>query len=109
LPFKGKTEDIVAEGGDKLTRLNELSDLKSVFEREGKYLFFSIEDDLWIVNLALGEPRFFRDRFAEALGNPKRGNWKEMHSDAELMSMAEREIERLKERWKKHTSEYTNF
>lgn len=102
LPFKDEAGEIVAE--DKLTRIRNLSDLKGVFEREGKYLFFSIGDDSWTVDLALGEPRFFRDRFARALGVSERGNWKEIHSDKKIMSIANEEIMRLEKRWKKYTA-----
>ena len=101
LPYKGGLETIIPEGRDKLTKLNKLSDLKDVFKRDNQYLFFSIEKKLWIVDLSLGEPRFFRDRFAKALGIPERGNWKQMHSNKQIMARANKEIEMLEKHWQK--------
>lgn len=99
LPYKSKVENIIPEGKDKLTKLDSLLTLKDVFKRDDKYLFFSIGQKLWIVDLSLGEPRFFRDRFAKALGVPERGNWKKMHANKSIMNKANKEIKQLKKCW----------
>ncbi len=75
-----------------------------VFKQDGQYLFFSIDDKKWLVNTKLGAPRFFRDRFATALGNSERGNWKEMHQNETLMIISGKENARCKERWQNGSS-----
>jgi len=100
LPFDGLSTQIVLEGENNLKLFNDFSYLKSIYEKEGKYLFFSIGDKKWVVNTNLGATRFFRDRFAKALGNPKRGNWKEMANDKEIMEKAHFEIKELQQKWK---------
>ena len=76
-----------------------MSELQSIFKQDGKYLFFSIGENYWIVDSNLGVPRFFRDRFAKALGEPERGNWKQMRTNKRVMSEANQEIKNLIERW----------
>jgi hypothetical protein len=56
------------------------------------------------VDPILGSPRFFRDRFAKALGRAERGNWKEMHGSPKVMFEANREIKNLKQRWDRRFS-----
>lgn len=104
LPFKGKVEEIIPEGKQHLTKLKSLRDLTKIYQQKGKYLFFSIADTNWVVDLSLGQPRFFRDRFAQALGRSKRGNWKQMHDNQEIMRQANKEIKQLEIRWKSYTS-----
>lgn len=99
LPYGGTPESIVTEGRSHCTPLEDLSVLSDIFEREGKYLFFSTNGEQWLVDTALGKPRFLRDRFASALSHPERGNWKSMRENAAFMARAEEEIERFKERW----------
>jgi hypothetical protein len=82
LLFKGNPNKIVPEGEQYLDELEDISQLKEMFKKDDKYLFFSINDKMWTVNLKLGKPRFFRDRFAKVLGVSKRGDWKEMHNDS---------------------------
>jgi diadenosine tetraphosphate (Ap4A) HIT family hydrolase len=104
-PFKSKVKAIIPEGKEKLTPIKNLSDLKKIFQKQRGYLFLSIQDKLWIIDPSLISPRFFRDRFAKALGHPDRGNWKKMHFDKKLMSQANREIENLKTRWQEFSKE----
>lgn len=101
MPFTGTPESIVPEGEKFLVRLNSISDIQEVFNKEGQYLYFTVEKQMWLVDSSLGAPRFFRDRFAKALGEPERGNWKVMHESDKLMLNASREIERLRKHWKK--------
>lgn len=95
LPFAGNPNNIVPEGPDKYQKIFSLDELKNIYKTEGGYLFFSIESDKWLVDIALAAPRFFRDRFAKALGRPDRGNWKIMHENKEEMVKAEQEVNRF--------------
>jgi len=103
LPYKGNVKSIVPEGKDFLLELDKVIHLKEVFSRDKKYLYFSINERLWIVDVSVGKPGFFRDRFATALGRSNRGNWKQMHGDAQIMMLANKEIESLKEKWQKYS------
>lgn len=100
LPFSGTKANIVPEGRQFLKSVHDITDVRKIFASEGKYLFFSIADHAWIVDPALGVPRFFRERFAQAVGAPERGDWKSMENNLHLMSAAENEIARLTALWK---------
>ena len=102
LPFKGEPTAIVPEGLEHCTPLSKIEDLRSLYLRQGQYLFFSIENRKWTVDTALAAPRFFRDRFAAALGRPERGDWKEMHVNTELMAAGKTENTRMKSLWISH-------
>ncbi|MBU1000116.1 HIT domain-containing protein [Patescibacteria group bacterium] len=101
LPFKGDLEAIIPEGKEKVTSINNLSELKRIFKKHSGYLFFSIGGDKWVVDVSLIVPRFFRDRFAKELGKPERGNWKEMHLRENGNSEPELEVKRVAAKWKK--------
>lgn len=101
LPYNGKVENIIPEGKGRLRPLKNLKGLKKIYQKEEGYLFFSIENMLWTVDPVLSQPRFFRDRFAKALGNPERGNWKEMYFDKQTMKKANQEIRNLETVWQK--------
>jgi diadenosine tetraphosphate (Ap4A) HIT family hydrolase len=101
MPYRGNESEIIPEGRNKLKQLKNISGLRKIFLKEGQYLFFSIGDRLWMVDPNLGTPRFFRDRFAKALGRPERGNWKKMHKNKEIISKACQEIKNLKRSWRK--------
>lgn len=100
LPFSGTPTDVVPEGADKLSPLASLSDLKGIFERDGGYLFFGIGDTMWTVDTSLAAPRFFRDRFARALGVPEYGNWKTMHVDPAIMQVVDQQNRSTQEKWR---------
>lgn len=102
LPFEGEPTQIVPEGLDHCTPLSKIEDLRSLYRREGMYLFFSIGNRRWMVDTSLAAPRFFRDRFAAALGRPERGNWKEMHMDEQLMAAGQTENARTRSLWISH-------
>jgi diadenosine tetraphosphate (Ap4A) HIT family hydrolase len=91
LPFDGSPNAIIPEGISHCTHLAELEDLHSIFDAQGRYLFFSIGNRSWTVDTTLGAPRFFRDRFSAAMGRPERGNWKAMHIDTLLMAAGRKE------------------
>ncbi len=101
LPFSGTPLQIVPEGLDKLQEIASIKDLQSLYRKDGQYLFFSIETQMWVVDASLGAPRFFRDRFAAALGRPERGNWKEMHTNNALMTEGNRENTHCIQLWHK--------
>ena len=103
LPFKGKETDIVSEA-NKLEKINDLTELKNLFKKDNGYLFFSIGDDLFSVNVDIAAPRFFRDRFAIALGRPERGSWKEMRANPELSKKAEKDCLNAQEKWKTYSA-----
>lgn len=99
LPYKGNPLEIIPEGLNNLTSFDDFSNLKEIFIQEGKYLFFSISKQKWTVDTKLGAPRFFRDRFANALHVPERGNWKEMDKNLDLMQNATKEMKELQNKW----------
>lgn len=101
LPFSEDATSIVPEGENKLTKINDLSELKHLFNKWGGYLFFSIENNKWVVNTDLATPRFFRDRFAKALKKPERGNWKKMHNKENGHSKPELEAQNTQKAWQK--------
>ena len=83
------------EGEKYLTKIEKLEELREIYEKEEKFLFFSVGEEKWVVNTTLAAPRFFRDRFAKALGKPELGNWKEMHQNKELMQEGAENIEKF--------------
>jgi diadenosine tetraphosphate (Ap4A) HIT family hydrolase len=98
LPFDGKPTDIIPE--NKLSVISGLSELKNLLEGNGGYLFFSLRDDLMSVDISIATSRFFRDRFATALGKPERGNWKMMHTNQELMKETGKDNNNTQAKWK---------
>jgi diadenosine tetraphosphate (Ap4A) HIT family hydrolase len=100
LPFSGRPEDVVPEGPEKLTPLDALSDLRAAYERAGGYLYFSLGRNGWLVDLDLAAPRFFRDRFAAALGRPERGNWKSFADAEALLMLADAENASVQRKWR---------
>jgi diadenosine tetraphosphate (Ap4A) HIT family hydrolase len=98
LPFSGKAIDIVPE--DKFSLITNLSELKILLAKDGGYLFFSIADQLMSVDVDIAAPRFFRDRYAKALGRPERGNWKEMQVNPEMVKLVKKENLNAQNKWK---------
>jgi diadenosine tetraphosphate (Ap4A) HIT family hydrolase len=98
LPFNGKPTDIVPE--NKISIIPNLSELKNLLKKDGGYLFFSLEDNLISVDVDITTPRFFRDRYARALGKPERGNWKEMHGNQKLMKEAKTDNDNIQVKWR---------
>lgn len=100
LPFDGAIRDVVPEGADHCLELRRLNELADLYERDGGYLFASFGDRMWTVDPNLAAPRFFRDRFAAALGRPERSNWKATHDDERMMHVARQENQGVQERWR---------
>lgn len=99
LPYFGSSEEIVPEGMAYCTPLESLEQLRQIFKANDGYLYFSIGDKQWTVDTSLAAPRFFRDRFAHALGWSKRGPWKDMHQDPEVMRQVDTENKRVQRKW----------
>lgn len=100
-PYSGKPETIIPEGKKFIKSVKNLDSLKNFFDRDRKYLFFSIGKNMWLVDTKLGIPGFFRERFAIVLGNHDRGNWKKMHGDKNIMKKAKEEIKQLNKKYEK--------
>lgn len=99
LPFAGTVDDVVPEGIEHCHELRRLDKLADLYQRDGGYLFASFGERMWTVDSGLASPRFFRDRFATALGRPERSNWKATHDDERMMHVAREENRRVQERW----------
>ena len=102
LPFTGQPEEIIPEGKDRLRPLEKLEGLREVYRKEGGYLFFMIGEKMYTVDPALSAPRFFRDRFANALHVPERGDWKAMHEDTLIMGSVHQACQDAQTRWKSY-------
>ncbi len=102
LPYTGSIERIVPEVSS-LFSVRGIKETQKYFHKDGQYLFVSVNDHAWMVDVKLGKPRFFRDRFAAASGAAERGNWKAMHQNKTLMKKASAEIARLVAKWKRYT------
>lgn len=100
LPFDGYINEIVPEKSSIRT-VSTLEDIRTEFNKNHKYLYLAINNDKFLIDTKIGRPRFFRDRFAKALGAEERGNWKEARNSSELMKAFERDIKKLKGKWKK--------
>ena len=98
LPFSGLIEDIVPEK-DSLRKISKIEEIRDEFVDKGKYLYVAIDDNKWLVDTSIGFPRFFRDRFAKALGVSERGNWKKAKDNPVLVKSFEMDVQRLKEKW----------
>jgi diadenosine tetraphosphate (Ap4A) HIT family hydrolase len=98
LPFSGKPIDIIPE--NKFFTIENLSKLKNLFKKDGGYLFFSLGNSLFSVDVKLAKPRFFRDRFALAVGKPEKSNWKEFHANESLMKEGAKDNMETQRKWK---------
>lgn len=91
IPYSGTVAEIIPEGNHHVYPLSSLTHLIDIYEKEGQYLFFSLNGATWTVSSALGAPRFFRDRFAKALNKPERANWKETRQNSALLAQGHAE------------------
>lgn len=99
LPFRGDHHHIIEEGKNKLAPLHSLENLIAIFAIDKKYLFLSIGQSMWTVDLSLAAPRFFRERFAKALGCESRADWKKNYTNPVLLKVAQQENKRCQERF----------
>lgn len=101
LPFTGGVAEIVPEQ-QMLRRISSVSDLQTIYAKEGGYMFLQIESAMYVVAQDLASPGFFRERFADALGNPGRGDWRKAHTSPRLMRYFQQDVHELQTAWKKH-------
>jgi len=100
-PFGGTDPlEVIPEGRKFFRNMTDFGELRKLLAKDKGYLYFSLGDKFYTVDISIGQPRFFRDRFAKILGNEKRGNWKMMVDDRALMETAEKEISELVGIWK---------
>ncbi len=98
LPFKGKIEDIVKEK-EHVKMIDSIDQIKKIYQKNGKYMFLQINNNLFSVDTKIGKPKFFRDLFALYYGSEERGNWKGMDRNEKIMEEAAKEVNSLKEKW----------
>ena len=108
LPFDGGMRDLVPEGESHYEELATLAALSELYRDRGGYLFAAVQGTMWTVDPGLAVPRFFRDRFARALGRPERGNWKQAHDDEQLMRAGENENRDVQALWRKEEPSRTS-
>jgi len=100
LPFDGAVSEIVPEGPDSVSLVDDVEELRWLLESEGGYLALGIgQEEISIVDRELAEPRFFRNRFAEALRDASRADWQAARDDETLMSAFGSEVASLRSRW----------
>ncbi|NMB57025.1 HIT domain-containing protein [Candidatus Beckwithbacteria bacterium] len=99
LPFKGDPTLIIPEGKEKITAIHNLKELDFYLKKDHGYLFFSIEKKMWVVDPFLASPRFFRDRFAKAIGRPERSDWKAMANNPIFMKAVEHDDFQTQAKW----------
>lgn len=102
LPFSRKITDIIPEGKEYLKQISNLSVLEREFKNQGGYLFFSHNGKNYLVDKTLAQPRFFRDRFARALGNSERADWKAVRQNPHLLEEMKTDILNLVKKWRKY-------
>ena len=98
LPFSKTVGEIVPEK-ESLNTISKLDELQTEFGRKNKYLFFAVGSSKFLVDTKLGQPRFFRDRFAKSLDVEELGNWKKTETNPEMMKAFARDTQELKNRW----------
>lgn len=101
LPFGGDLIDIIPEGEESCRPFKDLDVLHDIYAKDGGYLFLELNGKRRTIDPALAAPRFFRDRFANALGGPERGNWKTAHHDPHLMRQMSQENHTVQKLWGK--------
>ena len=99
LPYEGDVKSIIPEGENNLTKINTMQDVQNAYKQGGQYLFLSVGDDKWLVDPKLGYPRFFRDRFATALGMEGQGDWQKMKDDPIMKQINQLRIQNLEKKW----------
>lgn len=99
LPFEGGIKGIVPEGDDMISFLDDIEELTWLLDEEGGYLAVNIKDQLMVVDTSLASPRFFRDRFAIAVGAPERGDWRAAQDNKKLLKTFAQEGENVRKLW----------
>lgn len=100
VPSALAVSEIVPEGPDHVSLIDDVEELKWLLESEGGYLALGIGDEeISIVDAELAEPRFFRTRFANALLNPVRADWRALETNEAEMKVVRKELDALRELW----------
>lgn len=99
LPYNGTSNEIIPEGTKYYYRLNSLDDLKTMYEKDGGYLYFGINDEMWTADISLAKPKFFRERFSAAIGVPERGDWQNMSMDKNIMLQVDQDNKKAEQLW----------
>lgn len=99
LPCEGNLENIISEGGDHIHPIRSFELLANELRANGGYLFVAIQGEMWLVDTSLAAPRFFRDRFANALGVDHKTDWRTATNNRTLREEFRRDNQRTIERW----------
>lgn len=102
LPFEGDAEQIIGEGISHLTPVDDFKDLKNAYNKDGRYLFFSTGDYKYLVDTDLGYPRFFRGRFAKALGIEQVGNWQKAKEVPRIKNRFSNMVHGVEHKWQQY-------
>lgn len=92
---------MIPEGSAHLRPWKSFNNLAAELHTSGGYLFFSVGRQKWLVDVAMAQPRFFRDRFAKALGRPELADWKAVRSDATIMGQFSSYNANTLQQWRK--------
>lgn len=98
LPFNGEPQDIVPEPGGYYA-IDGMSDLHDKLKDDGGYLYFNVQNTMYLAIPSLRKPRFFRDRYAEVLRNNERKNWREVTNNTRLMQTMDLENQEIVRLW----------
>jgi diadenosine tetraphosphate (Ap4A) HIT family hydrolase len=104
LPFKGQLVDIISQA-DEAKKIDSLDQIQEEFKAKGQYLFLEVASQKYLIDTAIGQPRFFRELLAKALGAPERADWRATEKDPLLMQVFTDEILRLKDKWQAYRYE----
>jgi diadenosine tetraphosphate (Ap4A) HIT family hydrolase/ADP-ribose pyrophosphatase YjhB (NUDIX family) len=100
LPAKLKLNDVIPEGSHHCRKIKSTDILSTEFAAQGGYLYLSINDKQWLVDTGLAAQRFFRDRFARALGVEDCMDWKSAaQHNPELLRQFDDEKQRVAKTW----------
>lgn len=101
LPFNHNTEEIISDK-KAFHKIYNLQEIKDEFAQKQKYLFFENKNQMWLVDMKLGFPGFFRNIFAELLGAKERANWKKARENQKLMQQFKKDISVLTDNWNRY-------
>lgn len=100
--FNGNLSDVIPEGTNSVNKLDSIDYLKTIYKKDGGYLYVEINNQMYTVDPKLSKPRFFRDRFAKALGNPELSNWKALRENPELVKYANKMCKDTQNKWQNY-------
>ncbi len=101
LPFNGKIGDIIIEA-NFIRKIDSLSQIKEEFKKQSKYLFVEVANKKYFIDIKSAYPRFFRDKFANALNVGDRADWKAAANNEKQMEIFREDINDLREKCKSY-------